>query len=226
MTRTGAARSAATSRAIGIVEKGHTCAGEVAPSEGDGYVGAVSALDRLVELVAPPSMPRKPDYSIQSRDRWLELPADYQALLETYGSGAFRQSLAEITIHSFANPNPYFDIVAGTREMADLLGEIYPDLRNDWLPYGFWPDDAAGLVQWGSAEIERLFWLIDGGPDEWPVVVMRDTEQVFERLDLTVTEFLLGLIEGPPATQLILPLDASRVRFSKSPGRAGELYDD
>jgi hypothetical protein len=190
------------------------------------YVGAVSALDRLVKLVDPPSRPKKRAYSIEPSNRWLELPADYRALLATYGPGAFRQSFAEITIHSFANPNPIFDIEASTRETADLLGEIYPDLHDDWLTYGFWPDDAAGLVQWGSAEIERLFWLIDGDPDEWPVVVMRDTEQVFERLDLTVTEFLLALIEGPPATELILPLDASRVRFSKSPSREGELYDD
>lgn len=55
---------------------------------------------------------------------------------------------------------------------------------------------------------------------------MRDTEQIFERLDLTVTKFLLALIEEAPATELILPLDASRVRFSKSPRREGEFYDD
>jgi hypothetical protein len=113
--------------------------------------------------------------------------------------GRLQAVLRRNPIHSFANPNPIFDIEASTRETADLLGEIYPDLHDAWLPDGFWPDDAAGLVQWGSAEIERLFRLIDGDPDEWPVVVMRDTEQVFERLDLTVTEFLLALIEGPPA---------------------------
>jgi hypothetical protein len=164
-------------------------------------------------------------YSIEPSNGWLELPADYRALLATYGPGAFRQNFAEITIHSFANPNPIFDIEASTRKTADLLGELYPNLHDDWLPYGFWPDDAAGLVQWGSAEIECLFWLIDGDPDEWPVLVMRDTEQIFERVDLTVTEFLLALIEGPAATQLILPLDAPRVRFSTSPSR-GEFYDD
>ena len=171
-------------------------------------------------------MPIKGGDSIEPCNWLLELPADYRGLLATYGPGAFRQSFAEVAIHSFANPNPSFDIEARTRETADLLGEIYPDLHDDWLPYGFWPDDAAGLVQWGSAEIERLFWLTHGHPDEWPVVVMRDTEQVFERLNLTMTEFLLALIEGPPATELIRPLDASRVRFSKSPSLEGELYDD
>jgi hypothetical protein len=186
---------------------------------------AVSSLDRIAELVVPPLAPRESLHSIKSCGRLMELPADYSALLETYGPGAFRKNFAEVAIFSFASPHSAFDIVSSTRATADLLGEIYADLRNDWLPFAFWPDHP-GLVQWGSAEIENLFWLSDGEPNEWPVVVMRDTEQTFERFDMTATDLLLGLIEGPSPTGLILPLGCPGVSFSSSPRREGDSYDE
>jgi hypothetical protein len=185
----------------------------------------VSALTRITERVVPPPSPRGSKDSIEFHGQCLEVPTDYGALLDIYGPGAFRKHFAEIRILSLANPHPVFDIVSVTRETAELLGDIYEDLRNDWLPHAFWPDQP-GLIQWGAAEIESLYWLADGEPDDWPVIVMRDTEQIFERLELTATELLLGLIEEPSPTRLISPLTCPGVTFSRSPMRAGDSYDD
>jgi hypothetical protein len=114
-----------------------------------------------------------------------------------------------------------FDIASSTRDTAELLNGIYEDLRNDWLPYAFWPQER-GLVQWGAVEIETLFWLTEGEPDRWPVVVVRDTEQIYERLDITATELVLGLIQGPSPSGLILPLSGPEITFSTSPPRAAD----
>ncbi|RKQ88213.1 hypothetical protein C8N24_6254 [Solirubrobacter pauli] len=185
----------------------------------------MSPLNRITQLVAPPSSPRPSTAPVvECRGHLQPLPTDYRALLNTYGLGAFRKNFAEVHILSPANPHPVFDIVTLTRETAELLETIYEDLRNDWLPHAFWPDQP-GLLQWGAAEIESLWWLTEGEPDEWPTVVMRDTEQIFDRFDMTATELLLGLIDGPSPTSLISPLSCPGVTFSRSPARAGGSYD-
>jgi hypothetical protein len=185
----------------------------------------VSALARLAQLVPPPPSPRRSEASVEWQEPSLQLPTDYGLLLDTYGPGAFRKHFAEILILSLANPHPVFDIVSATRSTADLLEGIYEDLHNDWLPHAFWPQ-VPGLVRWGTAEIESLWWLTEGEPDQWPTIVIRDTEQIFERVDMTATELLLGLIEGAAATRLISSPTGPGVTFSRSPLRAGDAYDD
>jgi len=165
------------------------------------------------------------DFSTVVAGRSLELPTDYAALLTAYGPGAFRQYYAEVAVFSLGNQHPRYDIASSTRETADILNGLYDNLRDDWLPYPFWPEPG-GLLQWGSAEVETLFWLTEGVADEWPVVVLRDTEQIYERVDMTATEVILGLIAGPSPTRLKSALTCPGVTFSMSPARVGDLYED
>jgi len=156
-------------------------------------------------------------FRVEAAGQSTHLPSDFARLLETYGAGAFNEFVA---IFSVDNANRLYDIVAQTRDFAELMYEIYEDLHDDWLPYRFWPE-SAGLLQWGERGIETFFWLTDGHPDQWPVLIVRDTEQIYERLDLTATELLLGLVRGPSPSSFMSPLFGPDFYFSRSPTRVG-----
>ena len=160
----------------------------------------MSALQDLMRLVLPPAEPVHGD----GEWRWVwsslcRLPHDYQDLVRVYGLGSFDDVVlwTPFTTHSWAN------LVVQAR---DLVGDYGPVRDDDpsAFPYPLYPEPG-GLLPWASTGGgDWLCWLIDDGPDDWPVVEWNIREGA-HRHDVGAVEFLNDYLTGARTAMLLRP---------------------
>lgn len=148
------------------------------------------SIENLIKAVPPPDKPfevfRGP-WDVIEADLGMPLPQDYKAFARLYGSGYFMGFLG-IDIPNTQNPNTRLEW------QAQVVCGIFKN--DDELPYPMWPAPG-GLLPFGSTDDgDYLFWLTDGRPDNWRVVVWDRGFGGFEKLDVDVTDFLAGLATG------------------------------
>jgi hypothetical protein len=159
-------------------------------------------LDRLRELVPPPEKP----VETGTADGWAEveralgtpLPADFKAFTNLYGSGAFDGFL-----YLF---NPF---TAG--EDGNLLHERgavldgYATSRArfpDRYPLPPFPEPGGVLPAGRTDNGDELYWVTEGEPDAWHVVVLGARGAKQETHHTTITGFLAALLSGDLSTSL------------------------
>lgn len=151
----------------------------------------VTALERLIKAVAPPDKPSATEGDIPQGIP--ALPRDYLSLIGAYGSGSFYvEQVGDLVILL----NPYsHDYLKRSQDELDMAREVKRTEGDDYIPYEIYPK-SPGLLIWGYGEDRKhYFWLTEGKPDEWPVIVMYDIE-IFTRFDVPMTEFLRQLFCG------------------------------
>jgi hypothetical protein len=154
----------------------------------------VATINDLIQLVAPPAAPvhSDGDWGAAEHALGLALPADYRALVATYGLGRFD----DITVFTpfAATTSRYADLVARAGEFLDT----YDDARADdpeAFPYPLHPEPG-GLLPWaGDGNGVTLCWLTEGAAGEWPVVVF-DYGLRCDRHDVGAVDFLYGCLSG------------------------------
>lgn len=148
-------------------------------------------LDALRALVTPPE---KPVLGSQTWE-WLygelgtRLPADYVALMEVYGGGAFAGYLR---LWTPLDPEELVGWSEATLEGDRELQEEFPEYH----PLPLWPV-AGGFLPFGdSIDGDQFGWLTKGEPDEWQLIFLpRHAEQgppLSAALADTVLEWLRG----------------------------------
>jgi hypothetical protein len=188
-----------------------------------------SSLARLVELVPPPAIPlefEQPPAALSfAGDRPVTFPPDYVALIEKYGSGEFNQDGHVGMIASVHNPQAPAFLTFLEREHASLR-EYKQEEGGGYGAYEIFPD-TPGLLEWGWAEGRKAyFWLTEGAPEKWPLIVMWDFE-FFGRFDMPVVVFLERLVGGQLDARFLgdetvsMRLDHTRISFIARPMLAG-----
>jgi hypothetical protein len=140
----------------------------------------------LTAIIPPP--PRPVDTNLKE---WPQveagigyaLPPDYRQFCVTYGRGSFADPTTRIDVLNLLSPT---DRKALSRECEDC--EL---LRTDedW-PHRVHPA-RPGLLLWGrDVDGNRLFWLTEGKPAKWPVLVYPHGDAEFIRFDIPLTTFL------------------------------------
>lgn len=160
------------------------------------------SLDRLRKLAPPPEKP----VETGAPDAWGEvertvgtpLPADFKAFTDLYGSGTFDGFL-----YLF---NPF---TAG--QDGNLLHERgavldgYVTSRNkfpDRYPLPPFPEPGGVLPAGRTDNGDELYWVTEGEPDAWPVMVLGARGAKQETHRTTITGFLADLLSGKLATSL------------------------
>src|SRR4051794_14994861 len=93
------------------------------------------------------------------------LPQDYKDFVRLYGLGYFMQFLG-VSVPRSQNPNTRLEACV---PRASETFRIFAG--DEELPYSLWPTPG-GLVSFGSTDFgDQLFWLSEGLPSEWRVVV-------------------------------------------------------
>ena len=148
------------------------------------------SLDRLTATIAPPQRPLGLGRSVVPEDR-PPFPPDLLRFVDSYGSGFFNDGSVFLSVL-----NPYEDDYWA--EQNRYL-ELYRDYKkwegDEVIPYGVYPDEP-GLLLWGFGQGRKdFFWLTQGEPSSWPVIVMYDVD-VRTRFDTPTVVFLEGLMCG------------------------------
>ena len=134
----------------------------------------MSDLDELLALAPAPAEPPPVDW-----DAAPQLPADYRALVERYGSGSF----AGMGLLVPGHPNRFLNLLWQVDRQRDALRTIE-------TPYP--PDE---LLPWGIDENGNVAWWWTG-PEPWPVVANEARGREWVRHDGGVVSFLAGVLAG------------------------------
>jgi hypothetical protein len=184
-----------------------------------------ASLQRLLALVPPPLIVlevERPPATLSFADgRVVTFPPDYLAFIEKYGSGEFSHAGEVGMIVSVYNPR-----AAVFRRVLDrehtYLREYKRAEGGGYAEYDIFPD-TAGLLQWGWNDSRIVFfWLTEGAPERWPLIVMWDFE-FFGRYDMPIVTFLERLVAGELDARFLgdetepMRLDPTRVSFIARP---------
>jgi hypothetical protein len=174
------------------------------------------ALERLAKMVPPPASPleleREPACLTFSDGEPVHFSPDYLALVDTYGSGWFKESGDIGMIAEIHNPRAvaYRNIFDGEHEFLRRCKAEERRGKSGYAAYEIFPA-SPGLNQWGYAEGRKAYhWLTEGPPCRWPIIVMWEFE-FFASDDMSVVEFLEKLLAGE--------LDAGFLADAKTPLR-------
>jgi hypothetical protein len=152
------------------------------------------AIEELIVVVPPPSAPveagpleRKVEVE---RALGTALPDELYDLGLRYGSGRFG---GEIEVF-----NPFSKKYL---EKVKMVNDCYRGLKeaegDDLIPYDIYPK-IPGLFPWGTTTNgHSMFWLTEGIPNKWPLVLLRNDEMEFETLQMQMTTFLANVFKGP-----------------------------
>lgn len=147
-------------------------------------------LNRLTRIVPPPAAPFEPftgPWEPIEAHLGTELPQDYKDIVRLYGRGQF---MGLLYVNLPGRPD-----LRGTLEgELALAGEMVN--YGVPVPYRVWPQPG-GLLNVGLTEFnDRIFWLTEGAPSDWRIVVWDRALQQLETFDCGLTEFLAGLAAG------------------------------
>ncbi|MFF7237992.1 SMI1/KNR4 family protein [Streptomyces collinus] len=152
----------------------------------------MKTIDDLVALVPPPTHPidASGDWNQIEDALGLELPADFKALIGSYGLGQFVDFITPLT--PFGSRNLLL-------QSAQLLLESERPFRQanpEECPYPYYPE-AGGLLEWaGTDNGDRLCWVTGGHPDTWTVVVWNPRGWYYDAHETGAVGFLHGWLSG------------------------------
>jgi len=157
----------------------------------------------LVNVLPPPITPSENDVDrswtdIESR-LGISLPDDYRKYIRRYGSGCIGAFIWPFNPFSKnENLNLEFQVAARTRALRTSKEQF-----SIVLPFPLYPQEG-GLLPWGATDNgDVLFWLTEGCPNEWSVVINEARAEIYERYQSTMTDFLHNLISARISSEII-----------------------
>ena len=163
-------------------------------------------LERLRQLLPPPADPVEPGRP----DGWgevegalgTELPSDFKAFTELYGSGTVDDFLYLFNPFAAGQDGNLLAekdrVLAGYRQTRARFPER--------LPLPPFPDPGGVLPLGRTDNGDELYWVTQGDPDGWPVALLESRAARQEVHPMPVTEFLAALAANQ-LTSRILPGD-------------------
>jgi hypothetical protein len=171
-------------------------------------------IESLFEIVDPPLNASEPLLT----KRWSEienkigckLPDDYKIMLSTYGQGKFFDFISFFIPES---KNTHLNLID---QISDRIA-VYDILKADGepIPYGFFPAKNGLLPIAGTDNGDNIFFLTEGAPDLWKVVVNESRGEEWIELDMAVSNFLCGLVDGTVKCSIFPQLKFDKPRFTE-----------
>ncbi|MDX8053269.1 hypothetical protein SK571_28175 [Lentzea sp. BCCO 10_0798] len=128
----------------------------------------MTGTDDWIRLIGAPERPPEPtDWNRVRSLLGTDLPSDYRVLVETYPALALEQFLR------ITHPTGKHDHSNWTHVAPAVLDRLRETRRNGNIkfPHGLYPE-TPGLLPWGNTvNGDHCFWLADGEPDRWTIVI-------------------------------------------------------
>ncbi|HET6249073.1 MAG TPA: SMI1/KNR4 family protein [Tepidisphaeraceae bacterium] len=152
------------------------------------------SIQDLCAVLKPPAHPT----DVGSSKLWAEaeaelgaeLPSDYKQFISIYGSGSIDDFLTPFNACSHDPIMRLFIRGSEVLEAHRSTRRLFPD-EFDWPLF----PEPGGWLPWGTTpNVNSLFWVTDGPPDEWTIVVAEGHAPYIEHYDESFTSFLSGVI--------------------------------
>ena len=151
-------------------------------------------IDILRRTLAPPTKPNvgtnPPDWSLIEK-QLCPLPETYKEFIDTYGLGKIDDFLI---VYSPTASDTYLNLLArGTLDL-EALRELKSKHGEREVPYRLFPEPG-GLLPFGIDENgDGLYWLTEGPPERWSIVVNEGRAPEYQRFDMNLPEFLAAIL--------------------------------
>lgn len=151
----------------------------------------MTEIDEFLKLVPTPgeAADRPTDAEWRATEsKFGALPNDYKNFVSRYGSGRIDGFLF---IFNPSAKNKFLNLIY----QVDLQLEVLRDISvTESLPYGFFPDPG-GLLPVGATENgDMLYWLTEGAPDSWKIVVNSARSPDWEVFSCGLMRFVVGVL--------------------------------
>ncbi len=152
------------------------------------------SIDRLKQLLPPPVAP----IELGQPDEWLAveqrlgiaLPADYKDYITSFGTGYLGKFL---WIFSPFARKTTLNLECQIRVRLDALREIKRQFPND-VPFKAFPESGGLLPCGATGNGDCLYWLTEGAPEKWPILVNESRGPDWVRFAMPLTAFLVGVL--------------------------------
>ncbi|WP_131809344.1 hypothetical protein [Mycobacteroides immunogenum] len=111
-------------------------------------------------------------------------PADYRAIIDTYGSGSFDDFLIVLSPQS---DNKYLDLSS----QITVRREALRGLTHEVIPYSI--DLLTACAYTNNGDV--VYWLADKtvDPNEWPIIVNASSDDEWDRFEGGLLDFLISV---------------------------------
>lgn len=151
------------------------------------------SIDKLKQILKPPNYRTLNDQkSFEYIERQLgsSLPTDYKDFVLIYGVGLIDDF---IWVFSPFVENENLNFMSKKDDILESYKLLKSQFPNDYR-HNIYPD-CNGLLPWGITENgDELFWLVNGIPEHWKVVVYGSRSEEYIEYNCTLTEFLYKLL--------------------------------
>jgi hypothetical protein len=168
-------------------------------------------LDALLHVLPRPTHPVETmderDWELYELVTGITLPEDYKAYLSVYGTGLVGGVITPY--NPFCRRSLWKPSYKCRDWMRQALGiqEFKRKFGEATFPYPLYPQ-TGGVLPWGGTDDgDQLFWLTNGEPNMWTVLINEVRSPNFEAFDYSMTGFLRAWIDGEIQSDII-PYDA------------------
>jgi len=150
-------------------------------------------LESFCEVIQPPDQPIEngevEGWNAVEQTLKTRLPSDYKDYINVFGTGCLSNFIWVFNPFSKnLNLNLHNQISAQLNAITTLEKEF-----NESCPYPIYPE-LGGLLPWGITDNgDVMFWIANGEPDSWKIVVHESRGTMYEMFETTLTNFLIDL---------------------------------
>jgi hypothetical protein len=153
------------------------------------------SIKKLTSILTLPTAPvetgQLEEWLAIERKLEIVLPMDYKDYVSAFGTGYIGEFIW--IFNPFAQKNS-LNFMQQIRIRLDALKEIEQQIPTD-VPFKLFPEKGGLLPCGATGNGDCLFWLTEGDPDKWPILINESRGPDWARFDMRLTDFLTGILK-------------------------------
>ena len=161
------------------------------------------SIDFIFEVLPPPISPSENN----GNGKWTNieshlgtiLPDDYKEYIAIYGSGCIGEFIWPFNPFS---KNEHLNLINQVNIRIDALNTLRDQFEIK-IPYPLHPQEG-GLLPWAATDNgDVLFWLKEGNPENWTIVINEARVEYYEHFETSMTGFIYKLLSKEILSSII-----------------------